>query len=165
MTALYAVGISDVGCKRTHNEDRILVESDRVVFVLADGMGGERCGEIAADIAVQTAGNYFLSQHEVSDADAWPFEYDFTLDTEQNRIMNGVRLANRRIWESCQARPDCTGMGTTISALICHGSTATIGNIGDSRVYVFRLAQLRLLTRDDAIVADLIEAGEISVEE
>lgn len=165
MSALYAVGISDVGCIRTNNEDRILVETDRGVFIVADGMGGERCGELAAEIAVQTAGNYFLSQRQASDADAWPFEYDFTLDMDQNRMMNGVRLANRRIWESCRTRPDCAGMGTTISALICHDGTATIGNIGDSRVYVFRLDQLRLLTRDDAIVADLIEAGEISVEE
>jgi serine/threonine protein phosphatase PrpC len=165
MSELCAVGISDVGCIRTNNEDRILVETDRGVFIVADGMGGEQCGEVAAELAVQTAGDYFLSPQPDSDAEAWPFEYDFTLDTDQNRVMNGVRLANRRVWESCQERRDCAGMGTTMSAMICHGRTATIGNIGDSRVYVFRTAQLRLLTRDDAIVADMVEAGEISVEE
>ncbi len=165
MSALFATGVTDVGCKRTHNEDRILVEREKGVFILADGMGGERCGELAAEIAIQTVGEFFLASHQQSESADWPFDYDFTLDEDQNRVMNGVRLANRRVWETCQNRHDCEGMGTTISALYCSGAKATIGNIGDSRVYVFRSGQLRLLTRDDAVVADLVESGKISVEE
>jgi protein phosphatase len=128
-------------------------------------MGGERCGELAAELAIETVGAFLSMDYTSSDAKAWPFEYDFTLDRDQNRIMNAARLANRRIWETCKKRTDCQGMGTTLSALICSSGRATIGNIGDSRVYVFRGRRLRLLTRDDAVVADLVEAGKITADE
>jgi len=165
MTISDVAGVSDPGHKRDHNEDRILIETERGLFVVADGMGGERCGEIAAEIAVQTVGDYLSRDYAPSDAKAWPFDYDLTLDRDQNKVMNAVRLANRRVWETCQERRDCDGMGTTMSALLCQSNAATIGNVGDSRVYLLRRSRLRLLTRDDAIVADLVEAGRITPEE
>src|ERR1051326_7601497 len=135
MITLHAAGISDTGCKRSHNEDRILVETSSGIFILADGMGGERCGELAAEIAVQTAGEYLLQTNK-TDPDTWPFEYDSTLDIAQNRVMNGVRLANRRVWETCQTHRECQGMGTTLSTLVCTSDVATVGNVGNSRVNI-----------------------------
>jgi PPM family protein phosphatase len=158
---LRAAGLSDIG-KRPHNQDRILMEPSSGVFILADGMGGERCGDLAAEIAVSAAGEYLLQQSPQAN---WPFEYDTTLDVTQNRVMNGVRLANRKVWEACQTRRDCEGMGSTLSTLVCRPDSATIGNIGDSRVYIVRDARLRLLTQDDAVVANLLEAGKITREE
>jgi|SRR5215471_1939178 len=165
MSTLVAAGVTDQGSKRSANQDRILIETGRGVFVVADGMGGERCGELAAEIAVNTVRDYFLKDNQSSDDLRWPFDYDVTLDRDQNRVMNGVRLANRRVWEICQERKDCDGMGTTLSVLVCENGMATIGNIGDSRVYLCRGGRLRLLTRDDAVVADLVEAGKIAPEE
>lgn len=164
MNAFSAAGATDPGCIRKNNEDRILTEMDHGVFVLADGMGGEKCGELAADIAVQVTGEYFL-QTENSNSVIWPYGFDPTLTSPQNRVMNAVRLANRRIWEKCQSLRDCEGMGTTISALLLSGATATIGNIGDSRVYLLRDGRFRLLTSDDAVVAEMVESGEIAAEE
>jgi len=162
MGALHAFGMSDPGCKRTHNEDRIVIAPPQNLYVLADGMGGERCGELAAEICTGTIREYFSKD---SREEEWPFDYDPTLNLSQNQVMNGIRLANRRIWETCQVRPECEGMGSTISVLLCQGETATIGNIGDSRVYLLRHSHLRVLTRDDAVVADMIDAGEITEEE
>jgi protein phosphatase len=125
-------------------------------------MGGEHCGDLAAEIAVQTVADYLLP---ASSGDFWPFDYDLTLDVFQNRVMNAVRLANRRIWETWQIRKDCAGMGTTISVLFCNENTATIGNIGDSRAYIFRDRQLTALTRDDALVASWVESGKITAQE
>ena len=107
----------------------------------------------------------YLMQAEQSDAQAWPFGYDHSLTLTQNRVVNAVRFANRRVWDALQTRPDCEGMGSTISALFVHEDTATIGNIGDSRVYLGRDGQLRQLTRDDAVVFNLLEAGIITPEE
>ena len=165
MSRLLAAGVTDPGSKRSDNQDRILVETGRGVFVVADGMGGERCGELAAEIAVNTLRQYLFRGNPSADDLPWPFDYDVTLDRDQNRVMNGVRLANRRVWEVCQERKDCAGMGTTLSVVVCESGTATIGNIGDSRVYLCRGGRLRLLTRDDAVVADLVEAGKIAPEE
>jgi protein phosphatase len=161
---ILAAGVSDTGCRRKHNEDRILVETARGLFVLADGMGGERCGGLAAELAVQAVGDYRV-QAERAKAYAWPFGYDPSLPGTQNRVLNAVRLANRRVFEACQSRPDCNGMGTTISTLFIDANTATIGNIGDSRVYLFRDHRLRQLTRDDALTAKLVESGDITPEE
>jgi len=159
---LRAAGFSDTGSRRD-NQDRVLVEASSGIFILADGMGGERCGELAAEIAVRTAGDYLAKRMQA--ADHWPFEYDRTLDLAQNRVMNGVRLANRKVWEVGLARHDCQGMGSTLSVLVCEGNSATIGNIGDSRVCILRDRRLRLLTQDDAVVANMVVEGKITEEE
>jgi len=159
---LRAAGFSDTGSRRD-NQDRVLVEASSGVFSLADGMGGERCGELAAEIAVRTAGDYLAKR--MQGADHWPFGYDRTLDPARNRVMNGVRLANRKVWEEGLARHDCQGMGSTLSVLVCEGNSATIGNIGDSRVCILRDRRLRLLTQDDAVVANMVVEGKITEEE
>src|SRR5262249_54061710 len=150
--------------KRKQNQDRILIDAGHGIFLLADGMGGERCGDLAAELAVETTGDY-LRKQALQDIEWWPFEYDTTLTLTQNRILSGVRLANRRVWETGQTGRDCQGRGTTLSALSSHNKTATIGNIGDSRIYLFRDGRLWLLTRDDALVSNLVDAGEITAEE
>jgi len=63
--------------------------------------GGESCGELAAEIAVNVVTDY-LAQRVPIDLDGWPFDYDPTLSLMQNRVMNGVRLANRQVWETSQ---------------------------------------------------------------
>jgi protein phosphatase len=143
-----AAQLSDPGCKRVRNEDRTFIDTDRGVFVLADGMGGERCGELAAQIAVQVAADCLLESALVS--------------TE--RLRTAVQQANSKIWEASQARPECSGMGSTISAVLLDGLSAAIANVGDSRVYLYRDNELRRLTRDDAVVSTLLEAGKITPE-
>jgi protein phosphatase len=133
------------------------------VFVLADGMGGQRCGEVAAELAVRAVREYMRRGQE--DEHAWPFGYDPALSSSQNRVVNAVRFANREVWEACQIRPECDGMGSTLSVLLVEADKATAGSIGDSRVYLFRDGRLRLLTRDDAVVFNLLEAGAITPEE
>jgi protein phosphatase len=161
---ILAAGVSDSGCRRKHNEDRILVETALGLFVVADGRGGERCGGLAAELAVRAVGDY-RAQAERAKTYAWPFGYDPALPGTQNRVLNAVRLANRRVFDAGRSHPDCDGMGTTISTLFIDAETATVGNIGDSRVYLFRGRRLRQLTRDDALTARLVESGDITAEE
>src|SRR5262249_49556658 len=88
-----------------------------------------------------------------------------TLGVSQNRVMNSVRLANRRVWEACQTRRDCEGMGTTFSIFVCTHDTPTIWNVCDSRVYIFCDLRLRVPSRARALVASLVDARKISPEE
>jgi PPM family protein phosphatase len=158
-----ASGLSDPGCKRSDNQDRISIELQPSVFVVADGMGGEQCGGLAAEIAVDTVVAYLRTPK--NESDEWPFGYDRRLDLAANGVSNAIRLANLRILERSKQIPECTGMGSTISVVGLQGKTATIGTIGDSRVYLYRPNTLLQLTKDDSVVAKLVDAGEISPED
>src|SRR5262249_5845057 len=136
-----AAGLSDLGCKRDSNQDRILVNAQQGVFVVADGMGGEHCGELAAEIAIRSVGDWLLVNAG---------------DSAQNRVLNAVQFANQKVWEASQTQAECAGMGTTISVVLLDADTIVIANIGDSRVYLFRDGELQRLTRDDALVSTLV---------
>jgi serine/threonine protein phosphatase PrpC len=158
-----AAGFSDIGCKRPANEDRILVDLEQGVFVVADGMGGERCGGRAAEIATSTLAECFRSpSNHCHDGEARTPEI-FT--QSRIRMTHAIQLANRRVYEESATMPECAGMGCTLSAMAMCGNTATIGHVGDSRIYLYRNKELLQLTRDDSIVANLISAGEITPSE
>jgi protein phosphatase len=77
-------------------------------------------------------------------------------------MAKAIQLANQQVYAESVATPECAGMGCTLSAMTMSGNTATIGHVGDSRVYLYRSKELSQLTRDDSVVANLIAAGEIT---
>jgi serine/threonine protein phosphatase PrpC len=143
-------GLSDIGCKRYANEDRIVVDPDNGFFVLADGMGGEQCGGQAAEIATATVTEYFREP-----APQKPAKMTDRMDT-------AIRLANERVYAESIAAPECAGMGCTLSAMLMTGNIVTIGHVGDSRAYLYRNKELLQLTRDDSVVANLLATGDIT---
>ncbi len=159
-----AAGLTDIGCKRSQNQDRILLRPDEGLFAVADGMGGERCGERAAELATSALDEYFQSV-----ASEWlPLngrERHETLQTTQIRMATAIRLANERVFTESFNGQDCRGMGCTVSAVTITGGMATVGSVGDTRVYLFRNKQLLQLTRDDSVVAKLLESGAITDEQ
>ena len=161
---IVAAGLTDIGCKRSENQDRILVRSDEQLFAVADGMGGQRCGGRAAELATIAIDEYFqsLSSEWLSWKDLAP---ENELQTSQLRMATAIRLANERIFHESNVRADCRGMGCTIAAVTINGKVATIGSVGDTRVYLFRAGQLAQLTRDDSVVARLLESGAITAEQ
>ena len=146
---IHASGSSDIGCKRAANEDRILVEPDMLIFVVADGMGGERCGARAAELATLSLNEYFRVPAT-------------RLEPCQTRMAMAIRFANERIFRESAMTAECAGMGCTISAVAINGNVATIGSVGDSRVYLHRSGQLVQLTRDDSVLAKLLASGAIT---
>ena len=84
-----ASGLSDVGCRRNNNQDRISIELQASVFVVADGMGGEQCGGLAAEIAVNTVASYLRAPDGAPDS--WPFGYDSSSDLAGNRMATAGR--------------------------------------------------------------------------
>src|SRR5262245_46914747 len=154
---ILAAGLSDIGCKRKANEDRILVVKEQDVFVVADGMGGERCGGFAAELATRALDEYFRST--VSGYAGYTTQnLNGTLQANQERMATSIRLANERILSESLIAAECQGMGCTISAVSIDADIATIGSVGDSRVYLFRDGELVQLTRDDSVVAQLLDA-------
>jgi serine/threonine protein phosphatase PrpC len=140
-------GVSDTGCAREQNEDRILIDEDLGLFVVADGMGGHSHGEKAAELALKTIRRYIDSSRDAEVT--WPFGYNFALSIEANRLITAIQLANWQVWRQAGQAPEYAGMGTTVAAVLVHTDRMTIGNVGDSRVYLWRTGELRQLTIDD----------------
>src|SRR5882757_137028 len=90
-----ATGLSDVGMQREHNEDSFVVLNEYSLFIVADGMGGHRAGDVASRIATDTIADFFRST--ASEDVTWPFHFDTNLTEEENRLVTGIRVANRQI--------------------------------------------------------------------
>jgi serine/threonine protein phosphatase PrpC len=154
-------GISDTGCVRPDNEDRILMDMGLGFFVVADGMGGHRHGELAAELAINTLRYYLESSRDRREL-TWPFGYNFNLSFEANCLVTGILLANRQIWKRSGDAPEYTGMGSTIAALLVDGNRAARANVGDSRVYLFRDGSLSQLTVDDTWLNAVLQHDVVS---
>ena len=93
-----AAGLSDVGCKRTNNEDSFGYDLDRNIFIVCDGMGGMAAGEVASAVAVEQA----LKTYS---------EYCHTMPQPEERLQASIASANRAVWHMAHSRPELRGMG------------------------------------------------------
>jgi PPM family protein phosphatase len=153
-----AAGLSDVGLQREHNEDSFIVLKEHDLFVVADGMGGHRAGDIASRIATETISEFFRTT--ANDDVTWPFHFDTNLSEEENRLLTGIRVANRQIFERSTRSRECHGMGTTVVGAMFSSKKRRmyIGHVGDSRCYRVRDAQIQLMTRDHSLINDYLLA-------
>lgn len=148
-TTLAAAGLSDIGNVRETNQDAFLVEPDRGLFVVADGMGGHRGGAAAAQAVIK----HFpaLLDRHVADTGG---RVGVALRGSILELSAMIRTAGER-------SPENRGMGTTIACLLFKGDRAFVANMGDSRVCLWRRG-MRALTRDHSLTALLVREGEIS---
>jgi protein phosphatase len=154
---------TDVGMKRTHNEDYFSLIEDEQLFIVADGMGGHASGEVASKMAAETISEFY---QRTKDEDAtWPFKMDRSLSYIENRLVCGIKLANLRIFETSCRDIRYKGMGTTIVSTLVAGDKAYIGHVGDSRVYRVRDGAIQQMTRDHSLLEDYKEAKPDMTEE
>lgn len=153
-----AAGLSDVGLQREHNEDSFVVLKEFDLFVVADGMGGHRAGDVASRIATETISEFFRTT--ANEDITWPFHFDTNLSEEENRLLTGIRVANRQIFERSTRSRECHGMGTTVVGAMFSARKGRmyIGHVGDSRCYRVRGGQIQLLTRDHSLINDYLLA-------
>ena len=150
-----AVAMTDVGKKRSMNQDFVYASKDPVgnlpnLFLVADGMGGHRAGDFASRYTV----NFVVENIREND------------ETNPVKLLRGaIEKANAGILEKAAERPEYEGMGTTlVAATIIHGYTY-IANVGDSRLYVVNDREIRQVTRDHSLVEEMVRMGEIKREE
>ena len=136
---------TDIGYVRDHNEDSLIIIPP--LFAVADGMGGHEAGEIASEITVNTLAELAPSH----------------LDAEG--LTAAVEAANYHVMKAPRQGIGRDGMGTTLTAAMLEGERLLIAQVGDSRAYLLHKGHLQQITRDHSLMADLIEAGQITPEE
>ena len=154
-------GITDVGVKRTNNEDAYLINDELNLFVVCDGMGGHVGGEMASSIAVNTVEEVLTS---VEAGSSGPSLEDVTEATRE-KLRYAIRLAGKRIYEKASAEPEFKGMGTTVLVLLVEGGQAFVAHVGDSRAYLVRADTIEQLTEDHSLVNEKVRAGVLTPEE
>lgn len=146
--------VTDVGQKRTNNQDYVFTKSSSVgflpnLFIVADGMGGHNAGEFASTFTVNTIVDHIEK------------------DEEQNPIKilrTAIEQANHLLIQEAKKQPELMGMGTTIVAVTVVGHYAYIANVGDSRLYVID-DDIHQVTKDHSLVEEMVRLGEISRED
>lgn len=155
-------GITDVGLKRTHNEDNLLINEELNLFVVADGMGGHNGGEYASAICVNTV-EEIVENMELGDQ--LQVADDDPVELVREKLRYALRLAGRRIFEKASESAEFHGMGTTAVSMLIDGRNAFIAHVGDSRLYLVREDSVEQVTEDHSFVARQIKAGVITPEE
>jgi serine/threonine protein phosphatase PrpC len=157
-------GETDVGMKRTHNEDYLYLPDEERLVIVADGMGGHASGDLASRLAIDTLVDFFRATAEEPDI-TWPFLVDRENRQHQNRLVTGVKLANLKIFEAAQKNTRFRGMGTTIVTCFFCEDLVLVGHVGDSRVYRLRDGKMAQLTEDHSLLNDYIKMKRITPEE
>ena len=151
-----AAGLSDVGLQREHNEDSFCILPEHRLFIVADGMGGHRAGDVASKMATHSIASFF--QATANEDATWPFSFDPHLSIDENRLVTGIKLANRKIFEASIKHREVHGMGTTVvGALFSKDkSKLYVAHVGDSRAYRIRGGEITQLTRDHSLLNDYL---------
>jgi len=144
-----SASITETGKVREINEDAVLESGN--LYVVADGMGGHKAGEIASSLALSVISQYV--------------EDSIGLLSGDKLMKKAVQNANAVIYGKSKSDERFRSMGTTLTALYREGDTAFIAHVGDSRAYLFREGKLRRLTTDHSLIQKLIEEGAITEEE
>jgi serine/threonine protein phosphatase PrpC len=147
---------TDPGLKRNHNEDYFSLIEDEQLFLVADGMGGHACGEVASKMAADVIREFFTRSRD--DDATWPFKMDRQLSYLENRLVVGIKLANQRIFEAASRDARLKGMGTTVVIGQIAGDKLYIAHVGDSRCYRIRGEVVQQMTRDHSLLEDYKDA-------
>ena len=142
------------GTVRTNNEDNVLIDPERGIFILADGMGGHQAGEVASDLAVKTVYQYLMEIAE---------EKSKKTPVRKHLVLSLFK-ADDAIKAAARENFNLNGMGTTLVIMVVKQRTAYICNIGDSRAYLIRNGAQQI-TRDQTMGDSLVEHTKISREE
>lgn len=149
-----AFGKTDVGLMRTINQDSIFVSKKPIgklpnLFIVADGMGGHKAGDVASRMAIEKFVKYVCTTHMTDPA---------------NILDSGIISINKEIYHLAESNRDYSGMGTTFVVATLTDNHLYIANVGDSRLYVVG-RDIKQITRDHSLVEDMVRMGMIAREE
>jgi protein phosphatase len=151
MPSFEAWGNTDPGNIRKNNEDAWLIDPALSLAVVADGMGGAACGEVASAITAETISEYLRENDEGKEP--------------QTVIAEAIGLANRRVLDKAKVSTDCKGMGSTVVLALLRNPLVYIANVGDSRAYLLRDGVLTQLSYDQTLLNELCSTTPMTAEE
>jgi serine/threonine protein phosphatase PrpC len=146
LSTIAAAGTTDAGLQREVNEDRFHVDEARGLFIVIDGVGGQAAGGKAADVAL-------CMLRERLDRETGPV---------RERVREAIAVANNEIHRLASTRPEWTGMACVLTVAVVKDDTATIGHVGDTRLYKIRDGRIDKVTRDHSPIGEREDAQEIS---
>jgi protein phosphatase len=150
-------GATDIGRVREKNEDYCLINRQKHLYIVSDGMGGHNAGEIASQNAAKTVEAYFTS--------SLLRKLPRNPGIIQDEINSSVKRAHQRLHELADGNPQYSGMGCTIVVALIVGNALHIGHVGDSRAYLSDDTELNLLTTDHTFVMELVKKGKMRMED
>ncbi len=153
MIIIESAGITDIGKKRKGNEDALFLDDNLGLYVVADGMGGHRAGEIASNLVVETMGEFFQLSKNNGDGHG-KINSDKTLSREANRLLSSIHLSNKVVHEASLGNDACRGMGSTVSAVYLTDGTLIAANVGDSPIYLIRDGKIKMLSVLHTVLAE-----------
>ena len=150
---MYSVALTDVGRKRLINQDTVYISDTPIgvlpnLYIVADGMGGEKAGDYASKSLI----GYMLTYIE------------HTIKMPVTAIQGAIEYANANLFAEGSKNPNLSGMGTTVVAASIIDNTLHVFNVGDSRCYVLDENSISQITKDHSLVEMLVSKGEITRE-
>ncbi|MFO0748105.1 MAG: PP2C family serine/threonine-protein phosphatase [Myxococcota bacterium] len=159
---LDAFALTDVGCVREHNEDDHILLADQGLFVVADGMGGHACGEVASRISVESVSAFYKDSEvtrrlkEIYLAHATDDGMSGLSSFHEFRLKSAVEYGNLQIFREAASDAALEDMGTTIVGFAFIGSRCYVAHVGDSRAYRYRKGRLTQLTEDHSLANEYL---------
>lgn len=141
--------LTDPGSVRGNNEDEVYADDERGIYFVVDGMGGHAAGEEAARIAKARLRG----------------RLERLTGTPEERVREAIALANKDIYEAAEKRPDWRGMACVLTVALIEGQEATVGHVGDSRLYKITNDSLEKITRDHSPIGELEDQKQITEED
>jgi len=138
--------VTDIGMKRKVNQDAFLRDDELGIFLVADGMGGHRGGEVASQLAVQIIREFCIENRAIPAAE---------------RINRAINAACEQIFLKASQNEDLQGMGTTILALLIENGEASLGQVGDSRGYLISEGKAWQITEDHSLLNEELRSGRL----
>jgi serine/threonine protein phosphatase PrpC len=153
---ILAAGKTDVGRKRDHNEDAIVLAPDLSLFMVCDGMGGHAAGEVASSTAAASVVK-FIREHraridEFDDSNA-------SRDALLRLVEEAIQQASAAVYGIATSESGKAGMGTTLTMVLCTQTIGVMGHVGDSRLYLRRAGRMYQLSEDHTYVTELVKRG------
>ncbi len=149
--------LSDIGKIRDKNQDAYYIskENELELYIVADGMGGHRCGELASSMALEIIKENFINSGKELD----------NKDDILRLIKGSIEKANINIYLKSLEMKECKGMGTTLTLAYIFKDNILIGHVGDSRAYIIENGNIIQITEDHSYINELLKNGSITLEE
>jgi serine/threonine protein phosphatase PrpC len=149
----FSAGLTNIGRRRDNNEDTFHGDDKIGLYIVADGMGGHRAGEVASRTVVRSIRDYmdaFSASQEAQSTGAGE------MSPASAAVLQSIELANRVVHQLSQDQGSYKGMGSTAAVAFLHGDTLVTANVGDSRIYLVRQGKIEQLTKDHTLLAEQI---------